>query len=402
MRVLISCFFLIFTASTMQASEITTIHNGSRPTQSIRHWHLKQQWKVSADDDLFFGRIIDVKMDPHGNTYILDYQTQEVTVLDPKGKPVKMMGRQGEGPGETTLARKIFLKKDGGIGLLEAMPASVVWLKDNGDPDGKTVVNPDTGDEGLVGCMSGTSQFGHLVMSVDNIVFAEGGTQSTTRLVGVMPDGNISHTYRTLPDDAYLKGTRDGVVNEGESYQQLWNRWDVDPAGNLWFADQRDQYLVHCATPEGVIIKSFTRDGQRPMRSKASINKIKKSLTENYSQSKAPIIVGENDPWVNQLWITDNSWGCEIWIESAASFDNLPDGVMVRYDLFNTDGEFRNQVDIVGTGDPLFDRWYVFQGRQVIMVRNINEGGFDFDDETNPRFDDTDLEVICYRVLWEE
>ena len=196
-------------------------------------------------------------MDPHGNTYILDYQTQEVTVLDPKGKPVKVMGHQGEGPGETTLARKIFLKKDGGIGL-----------------------------------------------------------------VGVMPDGNISHTYRTLPDDAYLKGTRDGVI-----------------------------------------IKSFTRDGQRPMRSQASINKIKKSLTENYSQSNPPIIVGENDPWVNQLWITDNSWGCEIWIESAASFDNLPDGV---------------------------------------MVRNINEGGFDFDDETNPRFDDTDLEVICYRVLWEE
>lgn len=402
MRILISCFFLIFTATSLQASDITTVHNGFRPTQSIRHWHLKEMWRVNTDDDQVFGRIVDIKMDPKGNTYILDYQTQEVAVFNPKGQLLKVMGRMGEGPGETTLARKIFLKKDGSVGLLEAMPASVVWLKENGDPNGKTVVNANDEVNGLVGCMSGTSQFGHLVLAVNDIVFVEGGTKSTTQFVGITPDGNRSHIYRKLPEDAYLKGTIDGVVNESKSYQQLWNRWDVDPAGNLWFADQRDQYLVHCATPDGVIIKSFTREGQRPKRSPASINKIRKSLAENYSQSSPSIIVGDYDPWVNQLWITDNSWGSEIWVESAASFHNLPDGVMVRYDLFNTHGEFRNQVDIVGTGNPLFDRWYVIGGRNLIMVRNINEGGFDYDDETNPRYDDTDLEVICYRILWEE
>ncbi len=393
MPALFLCLFLL---------SFTTIHNGPQPTQSIRHWHLKEQWKVGIENDLIFGRIVDIKMDAKGQTYILDYQTQEVTVLSPKGQALKVLGKLGEGPGETTLARKIFLQENGGIGLLEAMPASIVWLEENGDPGETTVITQDTDNHDLLGCMSGTSQFSHLVLSVDKVVFVDGGTRNTTQLAGISLDGTITHTYRKIPEDAYLKGLQNGVVDESQSYQQLWNRWDVDPDGNLWFADQRNEYRVHCATPEGAIIKSFTREGQRPKRSVATTNKIKKALQKNYRQSNPPIVVGDYDPWVNQLWITNNPWGCEIWIESAASFSNLPAGVMVRYDIFNTEGEFRNQVDIVGEGDPLFDEWYVFQGSHVVMVRNANEGGFDCDDETNPRFDDTALEVICYRILWEE
>jgi hypothetical protein len=396
-------FFTLFPgAFSAQASEYSIVQNGPHPTQSIRSWHLKELWKVGPDDDLIFGQIVDIKMDSKSNTFILDYQTQEVSVINSEGFVIKVMGRQGDGPGETQLARKIFLQDDGGVGLLEAFPGSIVWLKNNGDPDGKTVVSIGEDEEVIVGCMSGTRQFGHLVLVIDQITFKDDGPQSTTQFVGILPHGGISHTYRTVPDDTYLKGTLDGVVNESKSYQQLWNRWDVDPAGNLWFASQRDQYLVQCATPEGVVIKSFTKEGFRPKRSAEAKMKRQKKLTEEYSLTNPPIVIGDHDPWINRLWITDTQWGCEIWVESAASFNDLPEGVMIRYDIFNTDGELRNQVDIHGVGDPLFDRWYVIEGKYLVMVRNENEGGFDFDDETNPRFDDTDLEVICYRILYEE
>ncbi len=396
------CFSFIASGLSSQAAEIPRRENSSTPTQSIRSWHLNEEWRIGTNDTILFGRINDIKMDSKGSTYILDFQTQEVTVIGPKGIGVRILGHQGAGPGETEAASKIFLKENGEIGLLEAFPASIVWLKNNGDPSGITKVNIDKDDKVLLGCLTGSRQYGHLVLAIKKVTILSTGPQSTSHIVGMSQKGNITHTYRTIPKDAYLKGTKNGEVNEGKSYQQLWNRWDVDSAGNLWFASERDQYLVQCATPEGTIVQEFTRGGQRPKRSSYIKRKIQKSLVEIYKHSSLQVKTGEYAPWVNRLWISDSSRGCVIWIESATSFSDLPDGVMVRYDIFNTEGEFLNQVEINGPGDQLFDFWYLFQDKYLVMVRNKSEGGFDFTDETNPRFDDLDLEVICYRILRDE
>jgi hypothetical protein len=59
-------------------------------------------------------------------------------------------------------------------------------------------------------------------------------------------------------------------------------------------------------------------------------------------------------------------------------------------------------VDIVGDGDPLFDRWYLVGNNRLIMVRNASSGGYLEDDPAHPRGEDDALEVISYRILWEE
>ena len=128
LRLIVFFWGFILGPFSAHAREYSVVRNSSTPTQSIGSWHLKELWKVGPDDDLVFGQIIDVKMDS-------------------KGVVIKVMGRQGEGLGETQMARKNFLKDDGGLGLLEAFPASVVRLNNNGDPDGKTVVRVGEDEE---------------------------------------------------------------------------------------------------------------------------------------------------------------------------------------------------------------------------------------------------------------
>ena len=38
----------------------------------------------------------------------------------------------------------------------------------------------------------------------------------------------------------------------------------------------------------------------------------------------------------------------------------------------------------------------------VSLIRNASDGGFGDADPANPRRDDAELEVVSYRILWEE
>jgi hypothetical protein len=112
--------------------------------------------------------------------------------------------------------------------------------------------------------------------------------------------------------------------------------------------------------------------------------------------------VAAHAPCIEKLWIMENPWGTEVWIESGASHHDLPQGVMVRYDIFNLEGIFTHQVDIVSDADPLFDKFHLVGNNRLIMVRNASDGGYREDDPEHPRYDDGDIEVISYCIVWEE
>jgi len=404
MKTMIRIFIALLTGlsiSSALSAGPPLVENGPRPSQTIRYWHLKEEWRAGPEGEEFvFGFILDVDTDEAGNTYLLDYQQQETYVFDPTGKFLFVRSRKGEGPGETTMASHLLIEPDR-LGLLNRYPLEIVWLDADGDPAGTTTPVIEGNSEAILGCWSGRSRHGAILLGMSRSTFTEQGVMSEEMLAGCAPDGTIVPVYVDL-GDAYLQGSLDGKVDESLYYNPLAGRWDLDKNGRVWIAPDRDRYLLRAVNTSGQVVLEATRKFASPHRPQPEIRKIRRSIEKRWGKSGLPIVVGDRAPCIEKLWIMENAWGTEIWIESGASHHDLPPGVMVRYDLFDLDGKFTHQVDIVGGGDPLFDRWYLVGNNRLIMVRNASSGGYDEDDPDHPRFDDEDLEVISYRILWEE
>jgi hypothetical protein len=399
-RILVILFIGLSISPSLSAEPVL-VENGPRPSQTIRNWHLKEEWRAGPDDqDFVFGFIVDVVCDALGNTYLLDFQQQETYVFDPSGKFLFVRGRKGEGPGETTMASNLLVGPDR-LGLMNRYPLEIVWLDSGGDPAGTTTPVIEGNPEAILGCWYGRLRHGSLLLGMTRSTFTDEGITSEEMLVGCSLDGTIDPVYLDL-EDAYLQGSRDDVVDEGSYYNPLAGRWDLDENGRIWIAPERDRYLLQAVDASGQIVLETTREFARPNRPEPEIRKIRRSIEKRWASSGLPIAVGDHAPCIENLWIMENPWGAEIWIESGASRQDLPPGVMVRYDLFDLDGIFTHQVDIVGDGDPLFDRWYLVGDNRLIMVRNASSGGYEEDDPDHPRFDDEVMEVISYRILWEE
>lgn len=394
-------FLIGLSISPALSGEPIVVENGPRPSQTIRYWHLKEEWRAGPEDeDFVFGFIVDVVCDEVGNTYLLDFQQQETYVFDPAGKFLYVRGRKGEGPGETAMASNLLVGSDR-LGLMNRYPLEIVWLDAGGDPAGTTTPFIEGNPEAILGCWFGRLRHGSLLLGMTRSTFTDEGTTSEQMLVGCSLDGTIDHVYLDL-EDAYLQGSLDDVVDESRYYNPLAGRWDLDEKGRIWIAPERDRYLLQAVDASGQVVLETTREFASPDRPEPEIRKIRRSIEKRWASSGLPIVVGDHSPCIENLWIMENPWGTEVWIESGASRHDLPPGVMVRYDLFDLDGIFTHQVDIVGDGDPLFDRWYLVGNNRLIMVRNASSGGFEEDDPDNPRFDDEVLEVISYRIVWEE
>ena len=54
----------------------------------------------AADAPELFGRVLSLAMDEDENTFVADYQSNEIRVFDREGNFVRTIGRHGEGPGE--------------------------------------------------------------------------------------------------------------------------------------------------------------------------------------------------------------------------------------------------------------------------------------------------------------
>jgi len=76
---------------------------------------LKLELRITDEDlpeEMFFESAMGVAGDQDGNIYVVDYQAQHIKKFDAKGKFLKLLGREGEGPGEFNGPFRITFAKD--------------------------------------------------------------------------------------------------------------------------------------------------------------------------------------------------------------------------------------------------------------------------------------------------
>ena len=84
-----------------EESPVPRLIDDDGPSLGVRTLVLKELWRVGGEDeDVLFGRIVDVQRHPNGEVYILDNQMCQVVVISGDGEHLRDLSRQGDGPGE--------------------------------------------------------------------------------------------------------------------------------------------------------------------------------------------------------------------------------------------------------------------------------------------------------------
>lgn len=167
---------------------------------------------IDGDDWELFGDVSQLGFDAEGNLYVFDRQNYRVVVVDPQGRFLRQVGKEGEGPGEWRMP--------GGMGV---MPDGSVVIADAGHrayqiygPDGEYRSSVSMGDGGII-------QIGRLLADprgggLFNVLGGGGITMRMVRGAGEAP---------TVPEGRPIERItlgRDGAI------QPFYTAWAPPPA----------------------------------------------------------------------------------------------------------------------------------------------------------------------------
>jgi len=88
------------------------VNNNDKPLKGEWDFKMKMNWRISEAGDYVFTVINGLATSEDGTVYILDRKNVKVYILDKNGNFVKAFGRKGEGPGEFTKIRRLFLNEN--------------------------------------------------------------------------------------------------------------------------------------------------------------------------------------------------------------------------------------------------------------------------------------------------
>jgi hypothetical protein len=76
----------------------------------------------------------------------------------------------------------------------------------------------------------------------------------------------------------------------------------------------------------------------------------------------------DTEPTINRLQVMPDG---RIWIATNRGIREVEEGVMMRFDVFSSMGEFERQVDIVAEADGLSDLLFLVDEEHAVLIRGF-------------------------------
>lgn len=343
--------------------------NPATPRDGAQTLALEQVFnRGHEDDDLFFGAITTVQVGPDGAYYVLDQQLSQVPVLGAGGELLRVLSREGEGPGETRQPEDMVFLPDGSLGLAQYINGRIITLALDGTP-GRVIMPPGhvPGTGGLSSIRRVRYRGGSLVINGAEVAPAtDGQTMVRTQyLKRCDEDGRPLVTYLERSTSQDLM--RDGWI-EKNNWFPSHERWDIDADGMVLAASDRNEYRVDVLAPDGTPVRSFGRAFRPWPRTEAEKQEIRDSLVVLSDGQRITIDVQVEDAAPAIASVRAMADG-ETWVLPVRGTREQPDGVMQTYDVFDRDGVFVRQVAMACPGDPEEDRLVLLPGRRAALLR---------------------------------
>jgi hypothetical protein len=389
------------------AGEIVTgdgtphVVNSEQPAAGEETLRLRELWRVSSEDegDFLLGRIQRVLVGPEGHFYLLDQQLSQVHVFSADGEYVHSLSREGDGPGESRRPMDLIFTPAGGLGLVQAFPASVIAIDLDGNPQPAIELRGPPPDRSMdryalrVRYRGGTFAYSGRTFSM-----GEDGARPRNMLVTCDEQGGEQSVLLEMLSTDLMETRR--WVEKDEYFTHRC--WEIGPRGNLYTVPKRDAYAIHIYAPDGALQRVIERPFESRRRTAEDKQDLGPQISANGVEIEIDKVIEDRDPCVSRLHVADNG---ELWVEHSMSNENQPAGVWQTLDVFDAEGHYDRRVAIAGPIDrqPDEDRLFRVSDDRMVLIKGfdprisitIGGGGDDID---VPEEERPPLEVICLAI----
>jgi hypothetical protein len=382
--------------------------NGSPPRDGVETVVLEELWRAGGDDDsdTFFGLITRVVCDPDGTIYLLDPLRKTVHAYDTGGEALPTLFREGQGPGEITMAFDLCRMSDGSLGALQGYGHSWVKVGRDGLPAGRVETEVAEG-VGFLVLFSVVCRGENLVLGIEESATGakpSAGTRSRV-LASYRQDG--AEVVRYL--ESVARYDYDNMVfREKEQFVSYMWSYDVGPDGRVYAPPDRDSYAINVYNADGTIDRVIEREFEPLPRSAESKKRLRQLVDRRYRTAPFEVKYEFEDtepvfPWYHRgIRVDDNG---RLWVRHCRSDVDQPDGVMLTLDVFDAQGQFEKQVAFRCDEDGLYNGFFFAGDDRVVLVKGFVDSMRDqFGGGRGRIGDGTEeqssgaIEIICYRV----
>jgi hypothetical protein len=347
----------------------TRVDNEALPREGVETLILEPAWRLGGeeDDEVFFGVIGGVARDTGGEVLLADVQLMQIDVVAPGGDLEAVLGRQGEGPGEVTRLGGVLPLPDGTVGMVQLMPGRVVKVDRAGLPAGEIV--PRWPEDG------GRLMLAEIRLAGERLIAA--GRRMTRRddtflldlwIAELAADGTVGRVFYREQRERDL---RSGVVSERDGDWAGENRWTATADGRVVVAPQRDAYLLEFHGPDGLertVTRDFTtrqRDEDEKEAVRARFARFRRGPGGRGAELQ--VEVADTAPAIRGLHAMPDG---SVWVLTSRSDRDLPEGVMLRYDVIDREGNFIRQIAVACEGVASRDALFPLGDGDFVLVRN--------------------------------
>jgi len=391
------------------AADIPPAHkaNGPQPVHGVQTMQLEEMWRVGgeSDEENFFGLVTWAEAGDDGLVYVLDTQLCQVNVYDREGNLVRILFRQGEGPGEVQRPRDLVLLPDGRIGAVQEFPGKIVCVDAAGDP--APSITPRTGETtagGFIAMTAAETRAGTFIVAGVSISIGDNNAiqKRTTYLATVGEDGLLGTRFE---ESAYTWDFSNFTYDEAVYLPSFIWAHAVGPDGRIYTAPDRNAYRINVYAPDGTLEQVIEREyesWQRTAEDRAWVTALFEGAFRNVPfEFNLKMADTESDiHWLNRgLQVADDG---EIWVLPSRGTRNQPAGVVATFDVFTPDGTFDRQVQVACPGNGAKDGLFLLDAERVMLVKGYTDAvaamfggaGVETEDE-----DAAPMELVCYRIV---
>ncbi len=399
LALLVSVFCLLPSSSAQEIRDgVPYVQNGDIPSEGRDTIALTALWRVngSQGDGPGFGRIQQACAGPDGSIYLLE-PTVGAHVYSTEGKYLKTLRLQEPGTEVYYPALRLISLPDGSPGVLTATGPSILKWSANGTRERGAYHAIDIGGCGeMLFLFDGESRGGRTVLAgVATALLGGDHERRTAVLSRLNAHGNEEVRYYQGDEEIWWSVFR---FSEREEYFPAPGRWTLGSDGRVYLAPLRDQYEIHVLAESGKLERVIRRDFQAPRRSAARTALYRAAADAAVKRNgQGAIEVCDTEPAVTRIRVEDDG---TLWILHAASAYQQPDGVLQIYDVFDPEGHFIKQVEIVCEGDGENDALFWLGADRVLRVTGALEPGLVVPRGSPPAFgrEAVPAEVVCYQV----
>jgi hypothetical protein len=398
--VLLPAALLAFPAAPPAAADVPVIEN-QKPKGEPLTLKLEEVWRVGGEEsELLFGTVTETATDAAGNVYLLDSQLSHVVVISPEGEHLRTISREGEGPGEVRQPRDLVCLPDGSIGIMTMFPAKLVRITPEGDPlESITAMTGEGENAGFTAGALCDSRGGNLVLGATKLQQTENGQDRVMYLCRLGEDGR--ETVRYCESHMSLDFRSLHFV-EREISPMFHSALALGPDGRVYVAQAWDRYAIEVYHPDGTLERVITREFENRKRTDDELRRVhalfEASARNNpYGETHE---VEDSPQVIDGLHVVDDG---RLWVLHSRSGEDLPEGVMQSYDVFDADGAYLHEVRIPCEGNPDYDGLTLLPDGRILLIKVLVLAGMAQSDLGSIPLGEEEeagnMEFVCYRVV---